>query len=409
MNVQQALARVVESNDLSRDEMASVMRQVMTGECTDAQIGALLVALRMKGETTDEVAGAAQVMRELVTPVEVHGEHLVDLVGTGGDGANLFNVSTASTFAAAAAGARVAKHGNRSVSSTSGSSDVLEELGMPLDLSPEQVARAIDEVGVGFMFAPAHHSAMRYAVGPRRELGLRTIFNILGPLTNPAGVKRQVIGVFSPELCHSMAQVLQALGAEHAMIVHSDDGLDEISIAAGTRVAELRDGDIKTYHITPEEFSLPRQSLDGLSVDSAAASADLIRGALGGADDQASRKAAAIVTLNAGATIYVSGVAPTLADGVAMADDVLASGQALEKLTEFITFTQLMLGAEEGAWPAPIWTKSWRASAGKWRSVARAFLSTSWNSGAPGRSRRAVLPLPCSAGLRPANPRSSPR
>jgi anthranilate phosphoribosyltransferase len=346
MNVQQALARVVESNDLSRDEMASVMRQVMTGECTDAQIGALLVALRMKGETADEVAGAAQVMRELVKPVEVHGEHLVDLVGTGGDGANLFNVSTASTFAAAAAGARVAKHGNRSVSSTSGSSDVLEELGMPLDLSPEQVARAIDEVGVGFMFAPAHHSAMRYAIGPRKELGLRTIFNILGPLTNPAGVKRQVIGVFSPELCESMAQVLKVLGADHAMIVHSDDGLDEISIAAGTRVAELRDGDITTYHITPEEFSLPRQNLDGLTVDSAGASADLIRGALGGADDEASRKAAAMITLNAGATIYVSGVAATLADGVAMADDVLASGQAMEKLTAFIAFTQLMVGTE---------------------------------------------------------------
>jgi anthranilate phosphoribosyltransferase len=285
-------------------------------------------------------------MRELVKPVEVHGEHLVDLVGTGGDGANLFNVSTASTFAAAAAGARVAKHGNRSVSSTSGSSDVLEELGMPLDLSPEQVARAIDEVGVGFMFAPAHHSAMRYAIGPRKELGLRTIFNILGPLTNPAGVKRQVIGVFSPELCESMAQVLKVLGAEHAMIVHSDDGLDEISIAAGTRVAELRDGDITSYHITPEEFSLPRQSLEGLTVDSAGASADLIRGALGGADDEASRKAAAMITLNAGATIYVSGVAATLADGVAMADDVLASGQAMEKLTAFIAFTQLMVGTE---------------------------------------------------------------
>jgi anthranilate phosphoribosyltransferase len=344
MNIQQALARIVECDNLNREEMAAVMRQVMSGECTNAQIGALLVALRMKGETIEEVAGAAQVMRELATPVKASGEHLVDLVGTGGDGANLFNVSTASTFVVAAAGAKVAKHGNRSVSSTSGSSDVLEELGMPLDLDPEQVARAIEEVGVGFMFAPAHHSAMRHAVGPRKDLGMRTIFNILGPLTNPAGVKRQVIGVFSPDLCQSMAEVLKALGGEHAMIVHSDDGLDEISIAAGTQVAELRDGSISTYHITPEEFGFQRRSLEGLSVDSAAASATLIRNALGAAADEAAQKAAAIIALNAGATIYVSGVAATLADGIALAEDVIASGQALEKLKQFVDFTQLMKG-----------------------------------------------------------------
>jgi len=344
MSIQQALSSVVAGDNLSREEMATVMRQVMSGDATGAQIGGLLVALRMKGETTEEIAGAAQVMRELATPVEVDDPHLVDLVGTGGDGANLFNVSTASSFVVAAAGAKVAKHGNRSVSSTSGSSDVLEHLGMPLDLAPEQVARAINEVGVGFMFAPAHHSAMRHAVGPRRELGMRTIFNILGPLTNPAGVKRQVIGVFSAELCEPMAEVLKALGSEHVMIVHSDDGLDEISIAAGTRVAELRDGSISTYHITPEEFSVERQSLDGLSVNSAAASAALILSALSGADDVPSRKAAAMLALNAGATIYVSGVAATLADGVAMAEDVLASGQAAEKLREFIDFTQLMRG-----------------------------------------------------------------
>jgi anthranilate phosphoribosyltransferase len=298
----------------------------------------------MKGETTDEIAGAAQVMRELATPVDVADPHLVDLVGTGGDGANLFNVSTASSFVVAAAGAKVAKHGNRSVSSTSGSSDVLEHLGVPLDLVPEQVARAINEVGVGFMFAPAHHSAMRHAIGPRKELGLRTLFNILGPLTNPAGVKRQVIGVFAADLCQPMAEVLKALGAERAMIVHSDDGLDEISIAAGTRVAELRDGSILSYHITPEEFSLERQSLDGLSVNSAAASAAIINDALSGKDDATSSKAAAMLALNAGATIYVSGVAATLADGVAMAEDVLASGQAAEKLKQFIDFAQLMRG-----------------------------------------------------------------
>jgi anthranilate phosphoribosyltransferase len=344
MSMQRALARLVQGEDLSRDEMIEVMREVMSGDATDAQIGALLVALRMKGESIDEIAGAAQVMRELATPVEVSDPHLVDLVGTGGDGANLFNVSTASTFVVAAAGAKVAKHGNRSVSSTSGSSDVLEKLGVPLDLSPDQVARAINEVGVGFMFAPAHHSAMRHAIGPRRELGMRTIFNILGPLTNPAGVKRQVIGVFDAALCLPMAQVLKALGAEHAMIVHSDDGLDEISIATTTQVAELRDGNISTYTTCPEDFRLERQSLDGLSVDSAEASATLIRKALAGADDEVSRKAAAMLALNGGATIYVSGIAATLADGVAMAEDVLATGQAAEKLKEFIDFTQLMRG-----------------------------------------------------------------
>ena len=342
MNIQQALAKVVESENLSREEMAAVMRQVMSGEACDAQIGGLLVALRMKGESIDEIAGAAQVMRELAVPVVVADPHLVDLVGTGGDGANLFNISTASSFVVAAAGAKVAKHGNRSVSSTSGSSDVLEQMGVPLDLRPEQVARAIIEVGVGFMFAPSHHSAMRHAIGPRKALGMRTIFNILGPLTNPAGVKRQVIGVFSADLCLPMAQVLKALGAEHAMVVHSDDGLDEISIAAGTAVAELRDGSITSYHITPEEFAMERQSLEGLSVSSSEESAALIRNALAGKDDTASRKAAAILALNAGATIYVSGVAATLADGVAMAEDVLASGQAEEKLKEFIDFTQLM-------------------------------------------------------------------
>jgi len=342
MDIQAALARVVEGENLKRDEMKTVMRQVMSGGATDAQIGALLVALRMKGETIDEITGAAQVMRELAAPVEVSDPHLVDLVGTGGDGANLFNVSTGACFVAAAAGARVAKHGNRSVSSTSGSSDVLECLGMPLDLSAAQVARTISEVGLGFMFAPMHHSAMRHAIGPRRELGLRTVFNILGPLTNPAGVKRQVIGVFSPDLCRPLAEVLKQLGTEHAMIVHSDDGLDEISIAAGTQVTELCDGNIESYHIAPEDCSIERQSLDGLAVDSARASADLIRRALSGAADQQARKAAALLALNGGATIYVSGIAATLADGVAMAEDALASGLAAEKLRQFIDFTQLV-------------------------------------------------------------------
>ncbi len=344
MNIQQALAKVVAGENLGLEEMQGVMHQVMSGDATDAQIGGLLVALRMKGETTQEIAGAAQVMRELATPVLVNHPHLVDLVGTGGDGANLFNVSTGASFVVAAAGAKVAKHGNRSVSSASGSSDVLENLGMPLDLTPEQVARAINEVGVGFMFAPAHHSAMRYAIGPRRDLGMRTVFNILGPLTNPAGVTQQVIGVFSPDLCRPMAEVLKVLGAKHAMIVHSDDGLDEISIAAGTQVTELCDGSIESYHINPEDFLLQRQSLEGLSVSGAAASADLIRRALAGADDEPAQKAAAMLALNAGAAIYVSGVAATLADGVAMAEDALGSGLASEKLKQFIEFTQLMRG-----------------------------------------------------------------
>ena len=344
MDIQKAITTLVDGRDLSRDDMAGVMRQVMSGDATDAQIGGLLVALRIKGETIEEIAGAAQVMRELATPVEVDCPHLVDLVGTGGDGANLFNVSTASTFVVAAAGAHVAKHGNRGVSSSSGSSDVLETLGMPLDLDPHQVGRAIEEIGVGFMFAPSHHSAMRYAIGPRRELGMRTVFNVLGPLTNPAGVKRQVIGVFSAELCRPMAEVAQALGAEQVMIVHSDDGLDEISIADGTQVAELRDGVIETYHLTPEEFGIERRDLSGLSVTDSKASAKLIRAALGGSDDPAADKARDIIALNAGATIYVSGVASTLADGVAMAQDLLASGQAAEKLKSFVDFTQLMRG-----------------------------------------------------------------
>ncbi|MEQ9393729.1 anthranilate phosphoribosyltransferase [Haliea sp.] len=342
MDMQQALARLVARQDLSQDEMASVMTTVMSGGATDAQIGALLVALRMKGETIDEIAGAAQVMRELATPVAVSGPHLVDLVGTGGDGANLFNVSTAATFVVAAAGAQVAKHGNRSVSSTSGSSDLLQELGMPMDLSPAQVARSINSVGMGFMFAPAHHSAMRHSVGPRRELGMRTIFNVLGPLTNPAGVKRQLVGVFDPALCQPLAEVLKVLGSEHVLVVHGEGGLDEVTISGSTEVAELVRGTVSSYRITPEDFGLERQDLDGLSVGSASESAALIRAALGREDSELARKAAAMIALNAGATIYVSGLAATIADGVALAEDLIATGQAMEKLKEFVSFTQMM-------------------------------------------------------------------
>jgi len=344
MSLKDALAVLAEGRDLDGPAMAGVMRTVMTGGATDAQIGALLLGLRAKGETIEEIAAAARVMRELATPVTVPGNpDLVDLVGTGGDGANLFNVSTAATFVAAAGGARVAKHGNRSVSSTSGSSDVLETLGAPLALTPEQIARAIAEVGVGFMFAPAHHSAMRHAIGPRRELGLRTLFNVLGPLTNPAGVRRQVLGVFDGALCEPLAKALGELGSEHALVVHGEDGLDEISLAAPTQVAELRDGAVHRYTVTPEQLGIERRPVDGLTVDSADASARLIRAALAGDNDDA----AALIALNAGATLHVAGVAGSLADGVRLAEDLIATGQAAERLKAFIDFTRLM--AEEGA------------------------------------------------------------
>jgi len=256
MQIQQAIQAVIEHNDLSRQEMQSVMQQIMTGECTPAQIGGLLIALRMKGETIDEIAGAVKTMRDLATPVSINADNIVDIVGTGGDGANLFNVSTASSFVIAAAGGHVAKHGNRSVSSSSGSADLLEMAGVKLGIKPEQVAACVEHVGVGFMFAPAHHSAMKHAIGPRKELGLRTIFNVLGPMTNPAGVTRLLVGVYDSRLCRLMAEVLNRLGAEHIMIVHSADGLDEISIAGETHVAELRNGEVTEYVIRPSDFGI---------------------------------------------------------------------------------------------------------------------------------------------------------
>jgi len=342
MDIFQALGTLVEGTSLSNEEMVTVMRQVMTGEAGDAQIGALLMALRMKGETIDEIAGAAQVMRELATPVVVSGEYLVDIVGTGGDGANLFNVSTAASFVIAAAGGQVAKHGNRSVSSSTGSADVLEEAGIHLDLNPAQISRCIKEIGVGFMFAPAHHSAMKYAIGPRKQLGMRTLFNILGPMTNPAGVKRQLIGVYSPDLCRPMAEVLAQLGSEHVMVVHSADGLDEISIAADTQVAELKDGLIREYTLKPEDFGMARQNLEGLSVESATESLALIERALGKSDDDAARKAGDMIALNAGAAIYVAGIADSLVEGVLMASDAIGSGLAKAKIQELASFSDVL-------------------------------------------------------------------
>ena len=342
MTLQQALEALVAGRDLSRDAMREVMTTVMTGEATTAQIGALLVALRMKGEAIDEITGAAEVMRELVTPVELSGDDFIDLVGTGGDGANLFNVSTAATFVAAAAGARVAKHGNRSVSSSSGSSDVLETLGVSLALTPEQIAQCIETVGVGFMFAPAHHSAMKHAIGPRRELGMRTLFNVLGPLTNPALVTRQVLGVYDSALCEPLAKALQQLGSVHAMVLHSEDGLDEISIAAPTHGFVLQSGQVAPITIEPGDYGHGFTSLDGLQVNTAEESAGLIRSALDGASDEASQKARAIIAMNAGAGIYVSGCAESLAAGVARADEALSSGAAATKLEEFVSFTQAL-------------------------------------------------------------------
>ena len=340
MNIKQALNQLAEGQSLSRDEMRAVMTEVMTGAATPAQIGALLMALRIRGETIGEIVGAAEVMRGLVTRVQVPQEHLVDLVGTGGDGANLFNVSTAASFVVAAAGGRVAKHGNRSVSSSSGSSDVLEILGVPLDLSPAHIAKSIETVGLGFMFAPAHHSAMKHAVGPRKDLGMRTLFNILGPLTNPAHVERQVLGVFSPNLCQSIAESLSKLGTKHALVVSSADGLDEISIAAPTAVWEMRDGVVERFQIDPNDYGHGHKDLTGLGVNSAQESAELIKSALSLMSGEAAERARSMMALNAGAAIYVAGVAATLKAGIAAADEAIGSGAALDKLDTFVSFTQ---------------------------------------------------------------------
>lgn len=312
MNIKQAIAQVVEGHDLSREQMYDVFLQLMSGETSDAQIGAFLVALRIKGESIGEITGAVEVMRELVSGVDVSGEFLVDIVGTGGDESNLFNVSTVSSFVVVAAGGRVAKHGNRSVSSKSGAADLLEEAGVNLNISADQVAACVDKVGIGFMFAPAHHSAMKYAIGPRKELGMRTIFNILGPMTNPAGVKRQLIGVYDKALCRPMAEVLGHLGAEHIMVVSSADGLDEISIAAETHVAEYKNGHLNEYILLPEDYFGFRQSLKGLSVTNAKESLEMIVSALNGG----ASTAADLIALNAGAALYVAGCVESVKERV---------------------------------------------------------------------------------------------
>ena len=341
MDIKTALEALVSGQHLSSAEMRDLIRQIMTGHATEAQIGAFLVALRIKGETIDEIAGAVEVMRELATAVEVSGDYLVDIVGTGGDESNLFNVSTAATFVVAAAGGRVAKHGNRSVSSNSGAADLLEAAGVNLNLNSAQVALCVEELGLGFMFAPAHHSAMKHAIGPRKELGLRTIFNILGPMTNPAGVTRQLIGVYKKELCKPMAEVLGRLGAEHIMVVHSDDGLDEISIATETHVAEYRDGALSEYKLQPENYFSERQSLEGLAVENATESLALIIDALGKQTNANGANAAQLIAINAGAALYVAGCAADMHQGVEMALDAIGSGLAKAKINDLATFTQV--------------------------------------------------------------------
>ncbi len=340
MDIAEALAHVADGNDLEAKEMRSVMRQLMSGEAHDAQIGGFLTALRIKGETVSEISASVEVMRELVTTVPVCGEDLIDIVGTGGDGSNLFNVSTAAGFVVAAAGGRVAKHGNRSVSSRSGSADFLQAAGVNIDLNPSQVADCIKNIGIGFMFAPKHHSAMKYAAGPRKAIRLRTIFNILGPMTNPAGVVRQLIGVYTKRLCAPMAEVLGSLGAQHVMVVHSEDGLDEISIAAPTDVAEYRKGSLSEYRLRPEDFFEERQSLHGLTVVDSLQSFRVVEDALGARNGKQANAAGRMIALNAGAALYVAGLADNIRDGYDAALEVIYSGLAKTKIDQLASYTQ---------------------------------------------------------------------
>ena len=332
------LEQLAERKDLSQNLARDLFTHIMSGDATQAQIGGALMALRVKGETPEEIAGAVQAMRNLSTKVSVQAPHLVDTCGTGGSGLRkLFNVSTAAAIVAAASGAHVAKHGNRGITGKSGSADVLEAAGVRLELTPEQIGRCISEVGVGFMFAPAHHSAIKHAMGPRRELGVRTIFNMIAPLTNPAGAKRQVIGVANPEWAPRLAEVLKLLGSEHVLLVHAE-GLDELSIAGPSQVVELKDGKISNYEIKPEDVGLAVQSLDGLRAESPADSLKLVRQALKESDSPAG----GIVALNAGAAIYAAGVSTTFTNGVKMALDAIDSGLANERLAELVRISKIM-------------------------------------------------------------------
>ncbi len=353
ITIQEALQRTIEHREIFHDEMLSLMRQIMSGEVSPVMIAALTVGLRVKKETIGEIAAAAQVMRELSTKVDVPDrEHLVDIVGTGGDSSHTFNISTASMFVAAGAGARVAKHGGRSVSSKSGSADVLEALGANIMLSPSQVAACIAETGVGFMFAPSHHTAMKHAGPVRKELGIRTIFNILGPLTNPAGAPNQLIGVFHQDLVGIHIRVLKQLGSTHALVVYGRDGMDEVSLGAATMVGELKDGEIREYEIHPEDFGLSMKSNRGLKVKDAGESKEMLLEALGNIEGTPRE----IVTLNAGTALYAANVASSIADGIVLAREAIASGAAKRKLYEFVATTQ-KLGHEGGMSKSDILTQ----------------------------------------------------
>lgn len=336
MDIQTAINNVINHIDLNREDMHSVMQTIMQGNATSAQIGGLLVALRIKGETVDEITAAAEVMRKLVAKVDVDKTNLVDTCGTGGDSSNTFNISTTSAFVVAASGARVAKHGNRSVSSKSGSADVLEAAGINIELDEEQVASCIEDVGIGFMFAPMHHSAMKHAIGPRRELGVRTLFNILGPLTNPAAAPNQVIGVFSRKWLNPLAETLKQLGSNHVLVVHSEDGMDEISISTKTFITELKNGEIKNYEISPDNFGIKKHNIAELSVYNINESLTMMKSVLDNNDNAAK----AIVSINAGAAIYAAGISDSIKEGVDKALDVIESGAAKKKLEMLIQHSQ---------------------------------------------------------------------
>ena len=335
MDIREALASVAQHKDLNTADMQKVMLQIMTGQASEAQMGGFLMGLRMKGETVKEIAAAARVMRELAIPVPIEHQSAVDIVGTGGDSANLFNVSSACAIVVAAAGGTVAKHGNRSVSSTTGSADLLEAAGVNLGLDPHQVARCIDEVGVGFMFAPQYHKAMRHAIVPRKEMGLRTIFNLLGPLTNPAGVKHYLLGVFDKAYCLPIAQVMQELGAKHVLVVSASDGLDEITLNGDTYIAELKDNTISEYTITAADVGINPQTLNGLQVFSAQESLAMINAAFNGQD----LKAADMIALNAGAALYAADLVSDITAGVVLAKEAISSGAAAAKLQQLVDFS----------------------------------------------------------------------
>ena len=333
MNISEAIKAVISKQNLNESEMHDVMNSIMTGQTTDAQIGAFLVGLSMKGETIEEITASAKVMRALATSVELSSnDYLVDTCGTGGDGLGLFNISTASAFVVAAAGGKVAKHGNRSISSKSGSADVLEAAGINLNISPELISQCIEEIGLGFMFAPAHHSAMKHAIGPRKELAVRTIFNVLGPLTNPAKAPNQIMGVYDKSLVEPIANVLKGLNSRHVMVVHSEDGLDEFSIANTTYVAELKDNNISTYTVHPGDFGLEEGNLNSIKAENAEQSLALINEAFSGKKGVARD----IIALNAGAAIYVSGLVNSFDEGVTQANQILSDGSAQDKLDAYI-------------------------------------------------------------------------